>query len=107
MSDVIAPTKKVTFTIKKSPRRVADVKTIQRLMLMQRSIQNGLRKLSKRRKRHDNYTSPRAGRMWMTRMPTTKIARVEKGATFTLTITAQLMPDIKAVEKYLDAKPAK
>ena len=55
MSDVISPTKKVTFTVKKSPRRIADAKTIQRLMLMQRPIQNGLRKLSKRRKRHDWY----------------------------------------------------
>lgn len=107
MSDVIAPSKKVTFTIKKTPSRAADVKTIERLMVMQRPIQKGLQRLSKRRKRHDNYTSPRAGRMWMTRMPTSKIIRAEKGASFTLTITPQILPDLKAVEKYLDAKSAK
>jgi hypothetical protein len=32
---------------------------------------------------------------------------VRKGETFTLTVTPQIMPDIKAVEKFLQAKPAK
>ncbi len=105
--DVIAPTKKVTFTIKRKPARPADQKTIQRLMRLERHIQKGLSRLSKRRRREDNYYSPRAGRLWMTRAKMTKLTRVEKGESFTLTITPQLLPDIKAVEKYLDAKAAK
>ena len=107
MSDVIAPKKKVTFTVTKSPTRVADQKTIVRLMRMQRPIQNALRKLSRRRAHTDNYARQRAGRMWVVRVPMTKLTRPIKGESFTLTVTPQIMPDIKAVEKYLSAKPAK
>ena len=105
--DVIAPSKRVTFTIKRTPSRPADQKTIQRLMRMQRHIQKGLSRLSKRRRREDNYYSPRAGRLWMTRAKMTKLTRVEKGESFTLTITPQIMRDVAAVEKFLDAKAAK
>ncbi len=107
MADVIAPSKKVTFTLKTTPSRPADMKTIQRLMRMQRPIQKALDKLADRRRREDNYKSPRAGRMWMTRMKMTKITRVEKGESFTLTITPQIMNDLKAVERFLDAKSAR
>jgi hypothetical protein len=106
MSDVIAPSKKVTFTVKKTPNRVAARKTIERLMRMQRSIQKGLKQVAK--KRHgENYVSPRAGRMWMTRMPATKLVRAERGQSFTITVTPQIIPDLKSVEQYLDAKAAK
>lgn len=106
MSSVIAPSKKVTFTLNKTPARPADLKTIRRLMRMQRHVQKGLKTLSKRR-HGENYVSPRAGRMWMTRMPVSKLVRAEKGESFTLTITPQIMADIRAVEKYLDATPAR
>lgn len=107
MSDVVSPSKKVTFTIKKTPSRPADYKTIQRLMRMQRHIQKGLDRLADRRRREDNYRSPRAGRMWMTRAKMTKLTRVEKGESFTITITPQIMPDLKAVEKFLNAQAAR
>ena len=40
-TDVVAPSKKVTFTLKSTPHRPADLKTIQRLMRMNRSVQKG------------------------------------------------------------------
>jgi hypothetical protein len=107
MSDVIAPSNTVTFTVTRTPAREADRKTIQRLMRMQRPIQQGLRKLSRRRRREDNQMHPRAGRLWMSRVPATKLVRPEKGESFTLTLTPQLMNDVRAVEQYLDAKKAK
>jgi len=107
MSDVIAPQKKVTFTLKSTPRRPADKKTIQRLMRMQRHIQSGLDRLADRRRREDNITRPRAGGEWTNRVKMTKLTRVEKGESFTLTVTPQILPDLKAVEKFLDAKSAK
>jgi hypothetical protein len=107
MADVIAPSKKVTFTLNATPHRPADLKTIQRLMRMQRTIQKGLQRISKRRRREDNVTRQRAGGMWTSRVKMSKLTRVEKGESFTLTITPQIMPDIKAVEKFLDAKAAK
>lgn len=106
-SPVIAPSKKVTFTITKLPSRPADRKTIQRLMRMQRPVQSALRKLSKVRRRERNVTRQRAGGQWTSRVKMTRVTSVEKGQTFTLTVTPQIMTDLKAVERYLEAKPAR
>jgi len=106
MNDVIAPQNQVTFTVKATPRRPADRKTIQRLMRMQRHIQSALDRLSDRRRREENITRPRAGGEWTNRVKMTKLTRVEKGESFTLTLTPQIIADIRAVEKFLDAKSA-
>jgi hypothetical protein len=107
MPATAAPVGQTTFTITRTPNRTADQKTIQRLMRMQRDIQNGLRRLANRRRREDNITRQRAGGQWTQRVKMTKLARVEKGESFTITVTPQIMADLKAVEKFLDAKPAK
>jgi hypothetical protein len=107
MTDVVAPGKNVTFTITKAPRREAERKTIQRLMRMQPHIQSGLRDLARQRRRHDNRPYIRAGVIWVDRKRTTKLSRVAAGATFTLRVTPQIMPDYRSVEKYLDAKAVK
>jgi hypothetical protein len=104
MPDLLAPSTTITFTVKKTPLRPADRKTIQRLMRMQRPIQDALRRLSKVRRQERNYRRQRAGRMWMVRVPMTKVTRVEKGETFTLRVTPQIMRDVQAVAKFLDMK---
>ena len=106
-TDVVAPSKKVTFTLKSTPHRPADLKTIQRLMRMNRSVQKGLERIAKRRRREDNITRQRAGGEWTNRVKMTKLTKVEKGESFTVFVTPQIMPDIKAVEHLLDAKSAK
>ncbi len=106
MADLIVPSKTVTFTVKKAPIRPADRKTIERLMRMQRPIQNALEKLSKVRRRERNHRRQRAGRMWMVRYPMTRVTNVAKGETFTLRVTPQIVNDLKAVAKYLDMKAA-
>lgn len=106
MSDLITPLKTVTFTITKTPSRVADRKTILRLMNMQGHIQRGLTALAKRRRVKDNITYIRAGVEWVNRKRTTKLCRVAPGETFTLNITPQIMPDLKSVEKFLEASAA-
>ena len=103
MPDVIAPSKTVKFTITKTPHRPAELKTIQRLMRMNRSIQKGLERIANRRRREDNVTRQRAGGQWTNRVKMTKLTHVRKGESFTLTITPQIMPDIKSVEKFLEA----
>jgi hypothetical protein len=107
MPAAVAPKGQTTFTITRTPNRTADHKTIQRLMRLEREIQNGLRRLSKRRKREDNITRQRAGGQWTQRIKMTKLVQVEKGQTFTINVTPQLVADIKSVEKFLDSKPAK
>ena len=106
MADLIVPSKTVTFTIKKTPARPADRKTIQRLMRMQRPIQNALEKLSRVRRQERNHRRQRAGRMWMVRYPMTRVTNVIKGETFTLRVTPQIVNDLKAVAKFLDMKAA-
>lgn len=106
MADAIAPNQDVTFTISNPPRREAERKTIQRLMRMQPDVQNGLSKLARRRKLHDNRYVTRAGVDWVIRVTTTKLTRVEPGESFTIRVTPQIMNDIKSVEQYLDAKVA-
>ena len=103
MADTIAPTKTVTFTIKKVPDREAQRKTIRRLMRMQPDVQRGLQKLAHRRKLKDNITYIRAGVEWTNRKRTTKLTRVAVGETFTLRITPQILKDIASVEQFLDA----
>jgi hypothetical protein len=104
MSDVLTPTKTVTFTITRVPRRVADQKTLARLMQLQPEVQKGLKALQKKRDREDNNTYIRAGVRWTDRAKATRLTRVEKDATFTLRITPQIVPDIRSVEKFLDMK---
>jgi hypothetical protein len=104
MSDVAAPKQTVTFTITKVPHRIAQRKTIQRLMRMQPHIQIGLRKLARRRRRVDNKTYPRAGRFWTERAEASKIVHVVTGASFTIVVTPQILKDIKSVEPYLKSK---
>ena len=107
MTDIVAAGKNVTFTITKAPRREAERKTIQRLMRMQSHIQKGLRNLARQRRQKDNRPYIRAGVIWVDRKRTTKLTRVEAGNTFTLRVTPHIIPDFRAVEKYLDAQPAK
>ena len=107
MMTAIAPKKNVTFTVTAVPKRTAELKTIQRLMRMQPDIQRGLKKLARRRQLHDNKIISHAGRDWVQRVRATKLTYVRPGETFTLTITPQIIPDIKSVERYLKAKAAK
>ncbi len=103
MPDLIAPLNTVTFTVTTVPQHSAQLKTIARLMNMQPEAQRSLRSLAKRRRLHDNIVGIRAGRRWTSRVRTTKVTRVETGETFTLTLTAQIIPDLRSVEKFLKA----
>ncbi len=107
MPDLIAPLETLTFTVQKVPRRAAHRKTIERLMKLQPDMQCGLRKIARKRRVHDNIVGIRAGRRWIQRVRATKVARVELGASFTLTLTPQIIPDLKSVEKFLKVAKAR
>ena len=104
MSDLIAPLNTVRFTINREPRRPAERKTIQRLMRMQPDIQRRLSKLATRRRLQDNRPYIRAGVEWVDRAKATKLTRVAAGETFTLTLTPQVIPDVKSVQRYLSVE---
>ncbi|MBX3374555.1 MAG: hypothetical protein KF817_12055 [Phycisphaeraceae bacterium] len=103
MADLLLPGKTVTFTVSCPPRTPAAQKTLQRLMRMQPKIQRGLSRL---RKLRDTRNDPRqrAGRVWIVRVQTTKLTRVEPGESFTLRLTPQILPDIRSVADHLEMK---
>lgn len=107
MAISISPLDTVTFIVTRTPPRVADRKTLQRLMRMQTGVQRGLQKLARRRRQQDNVVTSRGGRPWVNRAKTTKLTNVEPGETFTLTVTPQIIPDIKSVQAFLKAKAEK
>ncbi len=102
MTDAITPGREITFKITAAPRREAQRKTIQRLMRLQPHVQNGLRKLAKRRRRQDNRTYIRAGNEWVNRKRTTKLTWVRPGETFTIFVTPQIVPDLQSVAEFLE-----
>ena len=106
MADLLTPQNNVTFTVTRVPRRPAQRKTIQRLMSLQPSVQKSLRALQKQRRQKDNITYIRAGVRWTNRVKATRVTRVERGASFTLQLTPQIIPDVKSVARFLDAKKA-
>jgi hypothetical protein len=106
MSDLIAPTQTVTFTIKKEPTRTADRKTVERLMRMQPDVQKALTRLSRRRAKSENVEYIRAGRPWVNRKRVTKLVRPELGESFTIFVSPQILSDIRSVEQFLEAKSA-
>ncbi len=107
MPDLIAPLETLTFTVEKVPKRAAQVKTIARLMKLEPDRQRMLRHLQRRRRVSDNIVSVRAGRRWINRVRATNVARVMTGATFTITVTPQVIPDLKSIEQFLTVKKAR
>lgn len=105
-ASTIAPQKTVTFTVTKVPHRAAARKTIERLMRLQPQIQKELDRRADLRRQKQNVTRRRGGGMWTSRVRVVKLAHLEPGASFTLRVTSQLLPDIKSVEQYLSSKSA-
>ena len=102
----LAPSSTITFTITTLPKNERGRKTLNRLMKMQPEVQKGLSMLARRRRQKDNVRTKRAGRIWINRKKPTALNRVEIGESFTLRVTAQIIPDIKSVAAYLEMKAA-
>ena len=102
----LAPSSTITFTITTLPKNERGRKTLNRLMKMQPEVQKGLSMLARRRRQKDNVPTKRAGRIWINRKKPTALTRVEIGESFTLRVTAQIIPDSKSVAAYLEMKAA-
>jgi hypothetical protein len=105
-ADKIVLNTEMTFTIVKELTRPAARKTIERLMWMQPEVKKVHAMLQRRRKQKDIKYTIRAGRVWFDRPRATRIVRAERGATFTLNITPQIVNDLKSVQKYLNVTTA-
>ncbi len=99
----IEPGTTVTFSISRVPSALGRRKTLLRLMRMQPSVKRTLTKLQTIRDR-GNKRNRRGGRIWLSRMVASQVVRVEKGVEFTVKVTPQIMPELRALAPYLSAK---
>lgn len=99
----LAHSRTVTFTINALPRTERQRKTLQRLMRLQPTVQRTLTRLANARRRNTPWTQ-RGGRLFARRKSPTKLVLPTVGASFTLRLTPQILPDIKSVERYLTSK---
>ncbi|HMN97061.1 MAG TPA: hypothetical protein PKC43_02735 [Phycisphaerales bacterium] len=90
-----------TYTIASLPRNAAALKTLQRLMRLEPSVQRGLSRLAKRRGQTGNTEHQRGGRMWTSRIRATKLVAPRVGERFTVELRPQILPDLRSVERYL------
>lgn len=90
-------------TLVKQPRTETDEQTIQRLMRQDAGIKKALKKGSEDRMANLHVRS-RGGRPWEVRAKSAKIARAEKGATWTMKFFPQIGPDLARVAAYLTVK---
>ncbi len=101
MATTIPATGKVTFQISKLPSTPAAKKTVTRLMRMNPKTQRTLSRLAADRVTNLNERRPRAGRIWLTRVRVTRLVNMAVGEKFTLTMTPQIVNDVKSVEQFL------
>ncbi|MCH2141583.1 MAG: hypothetical protein MK077_01100 [Phycisphaerales bacterium] len=106
MSTEITPNTTMTFTVTAVPPTAAKVKTIERLMGMQKDVQRGMKMLQRLRRQKDNITSIRAGRPWTNRKKATRLQRCNVGESFTLNVTPTIVNDLKSVSSWLEAASA-
>jgi len=100
MLDGISAGENITCTITAEPRSEAPHKTLMRLMRRDPVIKKSLRQAQeRRRKRMHSYI--RGGRMWYSRERVGKIARVEKGNSWTMPFTFDIAADLQSVSDYV------
>jgi hypothetical protein len=101
----LAPGSTIRCTITAAPRTEAAADTLRRLMWLDKDIKRGLRKAQERR-RQDMVVYNRGNRDWYKREKCARIATVELGATWSMTYSHQLAPDIASVEKFIKVEKA-
>jgi hypothetical protein len=105
MIDRFKPGQKIRCTVTKAPRTEARIDTIERLMRQEPAIQKGLRRAQRRRRQEMNVYN-RGNRDWYSREKCAKIVQAATGASWTMTFTCQLAPDLASVQDYLSIESA-
>lgn len=105
MLETLKPGQKIQCTITKAPRKAAAVDTIERLMRQETVIKRGLRK-AQRRRRQDMIVYNRGNRDWYKREICGKLVNAKTGATWTMTYSLQILPELKSLTSYVAVKSA-
>jgi predicted component of type VI protein secretion system len=96
----LTPGASITISVTKVPAEPRHRKTIERLMRLQPAVQRTLTRVAKARARK-NPVNQRGGRMWVARIAATRCVKAAKGATFSLRVTPQIIPDVKAISRFV------
>ncbi len=102
----IEPGTTVTFVVTKTPPRSPQRKTLTRLMCQNVDRRRDLKKVQRRRRQKDNIATRRSGRVWVNRAKAVRTVHVLPGERFTITVTPQIVPDLRSVEKFLKVETA-
>ena len=97
------PGQTIRCTIERVPANKRGKDTILRLMRQDDGIRRGLRRAQKQRARATRVYI-RGGRNWIVRPRAGKIARVDKGESWTMDYTPLLSGDLRSVESYLSVE---
>ncbi|MCB9838307.1 MAG: hypothetical protein H6813_03130 [Phycisphaeraceae bacterium] len=101
--DAIKPGQTLTCTVTAEPRTEDDRQTIARLMRQDPAVKKRLKGAQKFRL--DNLVvRSRGKRPWAVRRRVAKVARVERGATWTMPWLPNLAGDLRSVEQYIEFK---
>ncbi len=95
----------IRCTITKSPRVADREQTLLRLMRKDPTIARGLKK-AHRSRQQNLVIYNRGNRDWVKRAVCGKIARVTKGASWTMTYTPDLAADFASISDYVEVKSA-
>ena len=105
MLDDITPGTRVQLKVVKTPRKVAAVKTLVRLLAKDDVYRTENKRIHRLRTTH-NRVKQRGGRPWTVRMVKLKSARGEAGESGTITATADVIGDLRSVQRFIEVVPA-
>jgi hypothetical protein len=105
MLDSLQAGQKIRCTITKTPRKAAAVDTIERLMRQEPGVKRGLRR-AQRRRRQDMIVYNRGNRDWYKREICGKQVMAKTGATWTMTYSLQILPELRSLASYVSVQTA-
>jgi hypothetical protein len=99
----VAPGTLVQVKVTRRPRRVAAVKTLERLFRKDRNVKKAIQRLQESRlTRFDR----RGGRPWGDRPPQLKPFKVERGASCKIVASTDVLKDLASLGDAVEVKPA-
>lgn len=101
----ITPNTTVVMTVTATPTREAGLKTIQRLARKDPAQQRHQRHRKSKRPSWQEWR--RGGRFWHHQMRTESGIRIQRGSTFTIRATIDVLRDLASVAQWVQVAPAK
>ena len=105
MFDSLKPGQTITLTISKAPRTPSAISTVERLMRRDLDSRRGLRR-AQRLRRQNMVVYNRGNRDWYKREICGKLVNAKTGATWTMTYSLQILPELKSLTSYVAVKSA-